>query len=81
MVIDTRQYFKVVIEKDEDGTYIASVPELPGCVSDGKTKREALKNIKEAIAGYMETLKDMGWSLPKIISVNRVAVEINAQVT
>jgi predicted RNase H-like HicB family nuclease len=74
------QYFKVVIEKDEDGVYIASVPELPGCISDGKTKREALKNIREAIAGYVETLEDKGWSLPKIISVNRVAVEIHAQV-
>lgn len=74
-----KHYFKVVIEKDEDGAFIATVPELPGCVSDGKTKKEALNNVKEAIEGYMETLKDMKWSLPKIVSVNRVAVEINAK--
>ena len=76
-----KQYFKVVIEKDEDGAYIATVPELPGCVSDGKTERQALKNVKEAISGYMETLKEEGWSLPKIVSINRVAVEINAKIT
>ena len=75
-----KQYFKVVVEKDEDGRFIATVPELPGCVSDGRTKREALKNVREAIAGYMETLKDMGWSLPRIVSVDRIAVEINAAV-
>lgn len=75
-----KQYFKVVIEKDEDGAYIATVPELPGCVSDGKTKRQALKNVKEAIEGYMETLKAEGWSLPKIVSIDRVAVEINAKI-
>ena len=75
-----KRYFKIVMEKDEDGVYIATVPELPGCVSDGKTKGEALKNVKEAITGYLETLKDEGWYLPKIVSIDRVAVEVNAQI-
>jgi predicted RNase H-like HicB family nuclease len=39
------------------------VPELPGCVSDWKTRREALTNVKEAISGYLETLKDMNWAM------------------
>lgn len=52
---------------------------MPVCVSDGKTKKEALNNVKEAIEGYVETLEEMKWSLPKIVSVNRVAVEINAK--
>lgn len=38
--------FKVRLEKDEDGWYIATVPALPGCISQGKTEKEALKNIK-----------------------------------
>jgi predicted RNase H-like HicB family nuclease len=79
-VIRMKRYFKIVMEKDEDGVYIATVPELPGCVSDGKTKGEALKNVKEAITGYLETLKDEGWYLPKIVSIDRVAVEVNAQI-
>ncbi|MDE1762222.1 MAG: type II toxin-antitoxin system HicB family antitoxin, partial [Candidatus Micrarchaeota archaeon] len=61
-----KKYFKVIIEKDEDGFYIATIPELPGCVSDGKTRKEALKNVKEAITGYLKALKDQGWYLPKI---------------
>ena len=41
--------FKVLIEKDEDGFFVATVPSLPGCISQGKTEKEAKKNIKEAI--------------------------------
>ncbi len=73
-----KRYFRVIIEKDEDGVYIATVPELPGCVSDGKTRREALTNVKEAISGYLETLKDMNWTMPKIVGVDRVLVNVNA---
>ena len=42
---------RVVIEKDEDGYYVAEVPSLPGCLSQGKTHAEALANIQEAILG------------------------------
>ena len=41
--------FKVLIEQDEDGLYIASVPELPGCYTQGKTLEEVRKRIKEAV--------------------------------
>ena len=41
--------FKVVLEKDEDGVVVATVPSLPGCISQGRTRREALSNIREAI--------------------------------
>jgi antitoxin HicB len=57
MVKVMKRYFRVVIEPDEYGVFIATVPELPGCVSDGKTRKEALKNVKEAIAAYLESLK------------------------
>ena len=50
--------FKVVVEKGEDGYYVVTVPSLPGCISQGKTKEEALKNIKEAIELYLEVLQE-----------------------
>lgn len=47
----------VVIEKDESGYYVAEVPALPGCVSQGKTRDEAVVNIKEAIEGWLEVME------------------------
>ena len=47
----------VVIEKDESGYYVAEVPALPGCLSQGKTRKEALTNIKEAIEGWFEVME------------------------
>ena len=47
----------VVIEKDESGFYVAEVPALPGCLSQGKTRDEALVNIKEAIEGWLEVME------------------------
>ena len=47
----------VVIEKDETGYYVAEVPALPGCLSQGKTREEALANIKEAIEGWLEVME------------------------
>jgi predicted RNase H-like HicB family nuclease len=49
--------YRVVIEPDEDGVYVAEVPALPGCISQGRTRAEAVENIKEAIAAYVESLK------------------------
>lgn len=45
---------KVILEKQEEGGYTAYVPSLPGCISQGENKEEALKNIKEAIELYLE---------------------------
>ncbi len=47
----------VTIEKDEAGYYVAEVPALPGCLSQGKTYDEAVANIKEAIAGWFEVME------------------------
>jgi len=47
----------VVVEKDEMGYYVAEVPALPGCLSQGKTRDEALVNIKEAIEGWLEVME------------------------
>ena len=46
--------YTVVLEREADGGYVASVPALPGCVSRGNTRAEALANIREAIAAYIE---------------------------
>lgn len=51
--------FKVLIEQDEDGMYIASVPELPGCYTQGKTLEEARERIKEVIELVLESDKDI----------------------
>ena len=50
--------FKVIITEGEDGWYVVEVPSLPGCISQGKTKKEALENIKEAIELYLEPEDD-----------------------
>jgi len=47
----------VIIEKDEAGYYVAEVPALPGCLSQGKTYEEAIINIKEAIEGWLEVME------------------------
>lgn len=52
--------FTVIIEQDEDGTYIASVPELPGCHTQGDTLEELNENIKEAIELYLEVEAEKG---------------------
>ncbi len=49
---------KVVIEPSEEGGFTVYVPSLPGCVSDGETEEEALRNIKEAIELYLEPTED-----------------------
>jgi predicted RNase H-like HicB family nuclease len=47
----------VKIEKDKAGYYVAEVPALPGCLSQGKSKEEAIDNIKEAIEGWLEVME------------------------
>lgn len=49
---------RVVLEPSEEGGYTVYVPSLPGCISEGDTKEEALENIREAIDLYLETVED-----------------------
>lgn len=56
--------FRVVIEQDEDGKFIASCPTLPGCWSQGDTRDEARRNVKVARKGYLESLKKHGDPIP-----------------
>ncbi|MFH0791488.1 MAG: type II toxin-antitoxin system HicB family antitoxin [Candidatus Omnitrophota bacterium] len=55
---------EVIIYRGEDNYWITECPSLPGCISQGKTKEEAIINIKEAIEGYIAVLKDDGISVP-----------------
>lgn len=66
--------FKVVIEKDEDGVFVATVPSLPGCISQGKTEEEALASIREAIDLHVSSLAEEGLPLrlPKTSKVVEV---------
>lgn len=66
--------YRVLIEQDEDGIYVGEVPSLPGCISQGKTRSELLDNIKEAIAGYLESLQAHGEPVPPSISEEVVEV-------
>lgn len=50
--------FKTIIEQDEDGYFVASVPSVPGCHSQGKTYEEAVKNVKEALELALEVAKE-----------------------
>ena len=49
---------QVIIYRGEDGYWVAECPSLPGCISQGKTRQEAISNIKEAIQGYILSLEE-----------------------
>ena len=56
---------QVVIHPGEDGYWVAEVPSLPGCISQGKTREEAIENIREAIQLYVEALEDDQLPIPE----------------
>ncbi len=66
--------YTVILERDPAGVLVAHVPALRGCVSQGRNKREALKNVKEAIALYIETLIEHGQPIPT--EASREVVEL-----
>jgi predicted RNase H-like HicB family nuclease len=66
--------YRVVIEVDEDGVFVAECPSLPGCISQGTTRAEALANIKDAMTGYLASLKKHGEPVPLPISEEIVEI-------
>lgn len=66
--------YRVLIEEDGDGFFVAEVPSLPGCVSQGRSRSEAVTNIREAIAGYVESLTAHGEPVPPSIEEEIVEV-------
>lgn len=68
--------FRVLIDQDEDGIFVAEVPALPGCISQGHTRKEALANAQEAIELYIGSLGAHGDPIPPPITEEIVEVEI-----
>jgi predicted RNase H-like HicB family nuclease len=66
--------YTVVVERDEDGLYIASVPLLQGCYTQGETYEEALENIKDAIRLNIEARKELGEPVPIESAIDEVHV-------
>jgi predicted RNase H-like HicB family nuclease len=64
--------FRVTIDRDEDGVWIIECPSIPGCVSQGETKEQALENIKEAIELCLEVRAEKG--LPLTIETRDIEV-------
>ncbi|MGA9099612.1 MAG: type II toxin-antitoxin system HicB family antitoxin [Methanotrichaceae archaeon] len=68
-----KKKFSVLVEKDEDGYYVATVPSLPGCHTQAKSLDDLLDRIKEAIEVYLEAEKDI--EIPEFIGVQVVEAE------
>jgi antitoxin HicB len=68
--------FRITVEQDEDGAYVVQCPALPGCISQGRNREEALTNIKDAIQGYLASLKKHNEPIPP--SIEEEMVEVSA---
>jgi len=68
--------YRVLIEQDEDGVFVVECPVLPGCVSQGATREEALANIRDAIKGYLESLAKHGEPVPPPIEEEIVEIAV-----
>ncbi len=64
--------FNVILDRDEDGVWIVECPSIPGCVSQGQTREEALGNIKDAIAACLQVRAELG--LPLTVETHQVEV-------
>jgi len=72
--------FPVRLEEDEDGFIVVSCPVLPGCHSQGRTKEEAIANIREAIRGYIASMRKHGEPIPSIPEMEEVEEEVEVAV-
>jgi predicted RNase H-like HicB family nuclease len=66
--------FLVTVDRDEDGVWVVECPSIPGCVSQGKPKQEALVNIKDAIESCLEVRAERG--MPLTVETSQVEVAI-----
>lgn len=66
--VEQTMRYRVLIQQDEDGIYMAEVPSLPGCISQGSTRQEAVTNVREAITAYLESLDEHGEPIPPPIT-------------
>ena len=68
--------YRVLFEQDEDGIFVATCPSLPGCISQGKTRADGIINIREAMEGYLASLKRHGDPVPPSIIEDVIEVSI-----
>jgi predicted RNase H-like HicB family nuclease len=64
----SRLEYPIVVEPlpaEEGGGFLATVPDLPGCMSDGETPEQAVSNIQDAITAWIEAARDLGHAVPK----------------
>jgi len=73
-----KRKFRVILEPNESGGYTVTVPVLPGCISEGDTREDALVNITEAIQLYIESLRADGEPVPGDEAVEEAVVEVAA---
>ncbi len=66
--------FAVVLTPDEDGGFVVECPVIPGCISQGDSREEALTNIREAIELCLENQESEGWTLAEHVEITKVAV-------
>lgn len=66
--------YRVIIEPDEDGVFVAECPSLPGCISQGETREAAIANIRDAIRGYIASLEKHNEPVPFPITEEIVEV-------
>lgn len=65
-----------IIKPGESGYFIAEIPVIPGCFTQGKTKEEALVNIKEAAELCLETMEEEGWNPPEKYVIDQIEVAV-----
>jgi predicted RNase H-like HicB family nuclease len=68
--------YRILIEPDEDGIFVAECPSLPGCISQGKSRQEALENIQDAMKDYIDSLKKHNEPIPPPIEEEIVEVAV-----
>jgi antitoxin HicB len=68
--------FRILIQQDEDGVFVAECPTLPGCISQGQTRAEAIANIQDAMRGYIASLKKHNEPIPPAITEELIEVAI-----
>jgi predicted RNase H-like HicB family nuclease len=67
-------FFTSLLDRDEDGVWVVECPAIPGCVSQGKTREEALENIREALALCLEVRAEKG--LPLTVETRQIEVTV-----
>jgi predicted RNase H-like HicB family nuclease len=71
--------YTVLIREGNESGYVVTVPSLPGCVSQGRTRRDAIRNIKVSVAAYIEALIEDGIPVPREEANEFVQVEVTAR--